>query len=322
MLKVGLIGVGGMGAVHLGQYKSIDDVKICAIADVRTDMAKEKADDNSIKIYSDYKEMIEAEELDFVDICTPSYLHAEMAEYALLHNLHVLCEKPMVLCEEDGKRVLAAREKSHKFFMTAHVVRFMNPYIYLADVIKSARLGNPVHLSFSRVSEIPRWSWENWMMTKERSGLTPYDLNIHDVDFMQSLFGMPKAINSTYHELSNDSDYILTDYQYDGFIVSTEAAWYKSPLDFDASYRAVFEKGTVIFKYGKLTDCGKEVTLEVPENNAATGINIKSIDGYGGEIRYFVDCIKSGKAPEAVTPQSSLGSVLLIRKTLEACKKM
>ena len=318
MLKVGLIGAGGMGGVHRGIYKGLDDVKLTAIADVRTEIAAEKAADDSIKIYADYKEMIEKEDLDYVDICTPSYMHADMAIYALEHGLHVLCEKPMVLHSADGERVIAAAEKSGKFFMTAHVVRFMNPYIYLRGIIKSRELGNPTHLLMSRISSIPQWSWEDWMRCKEKSGLVPIDLHIHDVDFMQHIFGMPKAVSATYHELKDGSDYIVSNYVYDGFAVTAEGTWYKAAIPFCASYRAVFENGTVIFDGQTVRKNGEAVDLGTAES-ADTGINISSVDGYGGEIRYFADCIIAGKAPEAVTPQSSLDSVKLIEKTLEGC---
>ena len=93
-MKVGLIGIGGMGFVHFNCYKKMEGVKI-AVADIRVDMAKEEIKDDSIPVYASYEEMIEKEELDFVDICTPSYLHADMAVYALEHGLHTLCEKPM-----------------------------------------------------------------------------------------------------------------------------------------------------------------------------------------------------------------------------------
>ena len=64
-MKVGLIGIGGMGNVHFGCYKKIDGMEI-AVADIRVDMAKEKIKNESIPVYSSYEEMIKAEKPDFV----------------------------------------------------------------------------------------------------------------------------------------------------------------------------------------------------------------------------------------------------------------
>ena len=100
--------------------------------------------------------------------------------------------------------------------------------------------------------------------------------------------------------------------------MTAEFTWYKAEIPFCASYRAVFENGTVIFDGQTVRKNGEAVDLGTAET-ADTGINISSVDGYGGEIRYFADCIIAGKAPEAVTPQSSLDSVKLIEKTLEGC---
>lgn len=324
MIKVGLIGVGGMGGCHRDVYKKMEDVQLVAIADIRTEMAKEKAADDSIHIYSSIEELLEKETVDYVDICTPSYMHADMAIYALEKGVNVLCEKPMVLNSADGERVLAAAKKSGKSFMTAHVVRFMKPYMYLRQIINSKELGNPLHITMSRVSATPKWSWDSWMLSKERSGLTPIDLNIHDVDYMQSVFGMPKSISSVYSEIKNDTDFIVTNYIYDGFVVTTEATWYNTDIPFAASFRAVFENGTVVLKGGKLYKNNEEVALDSDEDSTATdtGINIGKADGYDGEIRYFVDCLKSGTAPCFVTPESSLDSVKLIEKTLDAATKI
>ncbi len=322
MLKGALIGIGGMGSVHYVKYEQISDVQLCAVCDVRTDMAKEKTADKNINIYSDYQKMIEQEKLDFIDICTPSYLHAEMSVFALSHGINVLCEKPMVLNTKDGKLVQDAIDKSSKIFMTAHVVRFMKPYIFLKDAITSNRLGAPIHIHFSRISNTPTWSWNNWMLNKNQSGLTPFDLNIHDVDFIQYVFGLPKSIKSAYHELDKGTDYIHSDYIYDGFVVSAEAAWYNSPVEFDASYRAVFENGYITYKDGKLTENGNIINLDANDKTEATGINITQTDGYGDEIQYFINCIKDSVKPSIVTPKSSFNSVKLIEDTICVSEKI
>ena len=242
MLRVGLVGIGGMGGVHFGEYCKMNHVEIAAVADVRVDMAKEKVEKSGkdIPVYASLEEMLEKENLDILDICTPSYLHADMAVYALSKGVHVISEKPMVLNTEDGRRVIEAAKKSGKKYMVAHVVRFMKPYEYLKKVIDENRYGKITHLIMNRLSGIPEWSWEDWMRAEEKSGLVAIDLSVHDVDFMQSVFGQPKEISSVYHELKNNSNYIVSNYIYDGFDVSITGAWYNCPIPFSATYKAVF----------------------------------------------------------------------------------
>lgn len=314
-MKVGLIGIGGMGFVHFNCYRKMEGVEI-AVADIRVDMAKEKIKDDSIPVYASYEEMIEKENPDFVDVCSPSYMHTDMTVYALEHGKHVLCEKPMSVNSGEAKRMIEAKEKSGKLLMTAHVVRFMSPYVYLKSVVDSCELGKPVHVIMHRLSEVPRWSWENWMMDEKKSGHVTLDLSVHDIDFAQYVFGQPNSISAVYQEMKNGSNYVSTNMIYDGFHVETVGGWYNAKIPFHAEYTAVFENGYVESRGGKVVKNGVEVSLEVTETSEDTGINLSGADGYSDEIMYFMDCIKNNREPERVSPASSLKSVELVEEIL------
>lgn len=320
-MKVGLIGIGGMGNVHFKCYKKMNGIEI-AVADIRVGMAKEKVGDNTIPVYESYVEMIEKEKPDFVDICTPSYMHTDMAVYALEHGCHVLCEKPMSISSSDAQRMIDAKEKSGKLLMTAHVVRFMAPYVYLKSVIDSGELGKPVHIIMHRLSEAPKWSWENWMLNTDKSGGVALDLSVHDIDFTQYVFGKPKSIEGSYYDLKDNSNYINTTFYYDGFSVETVGGWFNASIPFRAEYLAVFENGYVESKGGKVTKNGKEVSLDAGETSEDTGINLSGADGYADEIAYFMDCIKNNREPARVAPESSLTSVKLVEEILKKAKRV
>ena len=320
-MKVGLIGLGGMGFVHFNCYRKMEGVEI-AVADIRVDMAKEKIMDDSIPVYASYEEMIEKENPDFIDVCTPSYMHTEMTVYALEHGKHVICEKPMSISSTEAQKMIDASERTGKLLMTAHVVRFMAPYVYLKSVVDSGELGKPVHVIMHRLSEAPKWSWENWMLNTEKSGGVTLDLSVHDIDFMQYVFGQPASLEASYRDLKDDSNYVSSTFYYDGFSVDTVGAWYNASIPFQAEYLAVFENGYVESKGGKVTKCGKEVSLEVSDTSEDTGINLSGADGYSDEIRYFMDCIKSGRKPTRVTPESSLTSVKLVEEILKKAKRV
>ena len=320
-MKVGLIGIGGMGFVHFNCYKKIEGMEI-AVADIRVDMAKEKIKDESIPVYASYEEMIAKENPDFVDVCTPSYMHTDMTVYALEHGKHVICEKPMSISSDEAKRMIEASERCGKLLMTAHVVRFMAPYVYLKSVLDSGELGKPVHIIMHRLSEAPKWSWENWMLDTKKSGGVTLDLSVHDIDFMQYVFGEPKAIEASYQDMNANNNYTASTFFYDGFSVNTVGAWYNASIPFQAEYLAVFENGCVESKCGKVTKNGKEVSLEVGEASEDTGINLSGADGYLDEINYFIDCINNGKKPVRVLPESSLRSVELVEEILAKAKRI
>lgn len=237
-LKVALIGIGRMGYWHYCCYDDIPGAEIIAVCDVRADMAKEKIEQHAAeksvssaavpRVYANIDELLQNETPDAVDICTPSYMHADMAVKCLEKGINVLCEKPMTLCEADAARVLAAEKKSGKKFMAAHVVRYMAPYVYLKKAVESGRNGKLLRLDMKRLSAIPRWSWEDWMRNEKLSGGVGLDLSVHDLDFVFSLLGAPKSMNAVYRPIRDNSTYILSTLQYDGITVTCEGTWYNA----------------------------------------------------------------------------------------------
>ena len=324
-MKIALVGVGGMGGVHLGVYKSMQDIELVALCDIRMDMLEKKAAGLSAKLYADYDEMLAAEKPDMVDICTPTYLHVEMAIKAMEAGAHVLSEKPMALNGKETDILLDAIKRTGKRYMTAQVVRFMNAYKYLRGVIESGKYGKLESLHMQRVSPTPRWSWNNWFLDEKRSGHVALDMMIHDVDYMQSVFGEPKAITGVYHPMQDNlSNYVFANYIYDGFVVAIEGGWYNDEhLPFMATFKALFESGNVILGAdAKLRDCGALVDFDKVESIGETGINISNVDGYGGEIKYFIDCIRSGEPNEMVTAESAQDTIKLVEKTIASLTRV
>lgn len=314
-MRVAIVGLGGMGNVHFHVYKGSEKAEIVAVCDIRVEMAREKMGDCTAKLYADFDEMLKNEKIDLIDICTPSHLHAEHVLKALDYGANVICEKPMAMNSEEAKKILEKVEETGKFFMVAHVIRFMKGYTYLKQIVDSKKYGGLVRLDMKRLSKIPLWSYENWMMDEKRSGLSPLDLMIHDVDFMQYTFGMPKDIVGARYKMNECNDYSAVTYIYDGFTISTEGAWFNTYLPFMSEYLAIFEDGYIKFRDGKLIECGEEIDLEKPELIENSDINVSESDGYKCEIEYFIDCINSGKKPQIVTPESSAASIELMELT-------
>ena len=322
-LKVALVGIGGMGKNHFNIYKKFEDVDFVAACDIRQerlDLAASERPD--MHFYTDFSEMLEKEKPDVVDVCTPTYLHAEHAIAAMRAGAHVICEKPMALNSDETAAIIAEAKKTGRTFMAAHVVRFMKAYAYLADAIKTQKHGKLIKLILRRISETPTWSWENWFLDKERSGHVLLDLMIHDIDFMQSLLGKPKDIVGTHYEFSNNSNFASAVYVYDGCSVTIDSGWFKGNPKFTADFFALFEDGYIQTDGKTLVECREPVELNKEDTIKSSGINISDADGYTAECRYFLDCIKEGKEPSFVTPESSAESVALVEQTIEKLIKL
>lgn len=312
-----------MGGVHLGVYKGMKDIELVALCDIRMGMLEKKAAGLSARLYADIDEMLAAEKPDMVDICTPTYLHVEMAIKAMEAGAHVLSEKPMALNGKEADLLLDAIKRTGKRYMTAQVVRFMNAYVYLRGLIESKKHGKLESLTMQRFSPTPMWSWDNWFTDEKRSGHVALDLMIHDVDYMQSVLGEPREIVGVYHPMINYTNYAFANYIYDDCAVSVETGWYNDQkLTFVAAFKAVFENGNLILKNGQLFENNEIVDFAGTEKIGETGINISDVDGYAGEIKYFIDCIKNETPNEKITPESAAATIKLIERTLNSLTKV
>lgn len=147
---------------------------------------------------------------------------------------------------------------------------------------------------------------------------------IHDLDYMQSVLGEPKDIVGVYHPMTGTmTNYAFANYIYDNCNVSIETGWYNDQgLRFAADFKAVFENGNLVLKDGQLYENNVLVDLTNTEKVGETGINISNVDGYAGEIKYFIECRQKGVENSMVTPESAAATIKLVERTLESLTKV
>lgn len=310
MLKIGILGVGGISGAHINGWLNIPEAKITALCDIRPEQMTAPAEKTGAACYTDFDEMLSSEELDIVDICLPTFLHASHAIKALERGINVLVEKPISLCKNDVDLIYETAQKHHAKFMVAHVIRFWDQYTYLRKLYQEQTYGRLLSGSMSRLGSTPKWSWDNWMTDINRSGLVSYDLHIHDLDFLIYTFCAPK--NVIRHEgRSEGQDYIHAVYEYDDFFISAEAAWFKGSSPFAAGYRFQFEHALVTYENNilKVYEENGNVLESSPQTGLENGINLPSSDAYYNEIRYFADCVLNDE-PVSILSKEELKTVI------------
>lgn len=314
MLKIALVGVGGISGAHIPAWEERRDAELVVLCDIRAEQMEKYKNKHC---YTDFDEMLKNEEIDILDICLPTYLHAEFAIKAMNMGINVICEKPVSLNAADVARVYSTAKSNNVKFMVAQVLRFWPEYSIIKEIYDTGKYGRLLSGHMGRLGVRPKWSWDGWMMDENRSGLVPFDLHIHDLDFIVYAFGKPKEFKD-YRARSENQDYINSIYEYDGFFITTEAAWYDAPYPFAANFRFQFEKALAVFENHEMTIYEKDgkIFKPVSQSGEDTGdIGLPKSNAYSNEINYFADCVLSGAEPDRVKP-AELETVISILKAL------
>jgi len=209
----------------------------------------------------------------------------------------------------------AAKKSGRKLFL-AHCIRFWPSYVKAREIVLSGKYGAVVTARFCRISPKPLWSWENWLHAPAKSGLSALDLHIHDADFVQYLFGKPKAVVSQGIGLQPGGiDHIITRYVYrrDQFITA-EGAWeYHAGFPFSMTFHIAMEKATL--------DMTRDTKLMLyPMKGNPKEVKEPKGDGYERELQQILDCLRANRDSDVVTPESAMNSVKLVEAELASCR--
>lgn len=330
MLKVGIVGMGGMGWFHAARHLKLSGAKLAAIADLVPERLEPRGavqfniesggttfDFSQVVRYDEASTLIAEADVDVVDICLPTYLHAEYAIKALEAGRHVICEKPMALSVADCDRMIAAALAADRRLMIAQCIRFWPEYRYLREKIEDETLGALLSLNLTRIGGRPLWSPDNWYLDPQRSGGALLDLHIHDVDYVNAVFGVPDMLHatgrSTTHPDSYDVIHACFNYAH-GPQVHLHAGWSTAQIPFHAGFDAWFEKGFIRYANGELTVFDN---LEHIEGRPA---DYEGGDAYLNEIAYFLDCVETGTLPTQCTPESTRDSIALIEQEIQSIR--
>jgi predicted dehydrogenase len=336
MIRAGIVGFGFMGKMHFRCYKALEDVQVAAICDADVEKltdakgeagnvagAEGPVDLSQVGLYTDFDEMLTRAKLDIVSITLPTFMHADYTVKALEAGANVLCEKPMALNVSECRRMIDAAEASGRLLQIGHCIRFWPEYAKTKEMVDSGKYGKVISLSMRRLGSLPAWSWDNWLTSAAKSGGALLDLHIHDSDFVQYLFGMPRSVRTQgVRGRSGDFDHICTQYFFkDDKSVVAEGSWLMMPaFGFEMSFHIVLERATVVY------DCTRQPAFRLwPAEREAFTPQLKAGDGYSREIEHFVRKVRGEDVPEVITPGQSLDSIRLVlaeRRSAECGKEI
>ena len=312
-LRMGVIGVGFMGALHARVWSELPNTRLVAVADPDERTGKSVGDDLGVEHHRDAAALLERDDIDAVSIVTPDRLHVEPATAAARAGKHVLLEKPMAHDAEAAETIARAIEEAGVRLMVAHVLRFDPRYVQLRAAAHPDRLGEPIHLRAKR---------NTIRSLAQRIGADSsilYYLGVHDIDMMQWVARSPitRVYAQTVNKLSNgneDALYAVVNFA-NGAIGTLDYSW-AWPDGLPAGYHAAFEViGTKSAALMDVRDQGFQViTAEGPtaaDTHLWPEINDRITGDLRDELMHFAEAVQTS-APFVQDYREALAAVRVL----------
>lgn len=324
--RVLLAGAGFMGKAHAAAYRNIPDAEIVGIVDPY-EPGQVLAPTFGVPCYPSLAEGIASADPDMVDVCVPTFLHADYAIEALRAGKAVLCEKPFTLTAEKAAAMAAASQESGAPLMIAQVLRFWPEYVAIREAWRSGSLGDEVMATAVRLSQLPAWS--DWYKDPELSGGAAMDIHAHDVDILVNLFGRVKEVSAIgWKNPAGSWNHVVSHLTFEsGARASAEGSLEITPgYPFTMALRLVGTAATLDFQL--TAGANLDEMVENPNTlwRYAAGtdpapVPVESADAYQREIEYFVDRLRAGQPMDVVPVSDSLhvlDVLLAVRRSLES----
>lgn len=198
-LNFAIIGCGRISYKHVEALTANrDEALLKAVCDLEYDRALSKKQEYEkhnegveVKLYTDYKVMLEKEDIDVVAIATESGYHKEIAIYCMNKKIHVICEKPMALSIKDADEMIASAASNNVKLCVSHQNRFNKPIHELRKAIEDNRFGKLIN-GTARIlwnRNMGYYEQATWRGTWALDGGTLMNQCIHNIDLLQWMLG-------------------------------------------------------------------------------------------------------------------------------------
>jgi predicted dehydrogenase len=327
MIRIGIVGVGFMGMIHYLAARKATRAQVTALCSrdakklagdwrgIRGNFGPpgQQMDLGAVKRYPRFEDMLADPDIDLIDVCSPTHLHADMAIAAMKAGKHVLVEKAIALDPEQADAMLRAAAEANRLLMVAHVLPFVPEFAFAAAAVRGGQYGKLLGAHFKRVISRPDWSAD--IGDAAKTGGPAVDLHIHDTHFIGLIAGVPaKVFSSGLIGKDGAVDYLTTQYLYgpSGPAVScSSGATAMKGRPFVHGYEIYLEKATLVYESGAtpLTVYREDGQSEQPKLAGDDPLG-----GFTAEIDAAAEGVRTGKAPDLLSGQLARDALVLCFK--------
>lgn len=178
MLKVGVIGLGWMGRIHLRNYTEMPDVEVLGVVDPDPEARKAASENFGVAAFAELADLL-ALKPDAVSVCVPTVLHHDVALKVIAAGSSLLVEKPLAATAQEGREVVEAARAAGLTLMVGHVERY-NPAVQRIKELLSEEGTETISITIERVGPYPPRIQDVGVIK---------DLASHDIDLLRFLTG-------------------------------------------------------------------------------------------------------------------------------------
>ncbi len=248
--------------------------------------------------YEQFDELLRSGKIDAIYVATPNWRHAEFIIPALKAGIHVLSEKPLEVSTAKCKDILEAQKSSGSKLMVAYRLHFEPATLSLIERIRSGELGT-VHTFtsvFAQMVDPANHRGKNGDLAGPVLDMGPYPVNAARYVFSAEPTEVVSAVGTRHSEsgLGDFDDTVAVTLRFpDQRLAQFTISYYGNQVDV---YTVVGTKGNVMMNPGFMY--GKPLEQQVAIGQKKDEKSFKNTDHFGGEMKYFSDCILNGTDPE------------------------
>lgn len=334
-MNYALIGCGRIATNHIKAVKN-NNLNLVAVCDTIPEQMQQLLkkhnlqNDSSVKRYTDYKQMIEENQIELIGIATESGIHAELALYCIDHGIHVIIEKPMAMSMSDADEIIRrSREKNVKV-SACHQNRFNIAVQEMRKALEAGRFGKLSHGSIH-----VRWNRDEnyykqalWRGTWEQDGGALMNQCIHGIDLLRWMMGdeieeVYGATRQQFHHYLEAEDLGMAIVKFkNGAVATIEGTTNVYPQNLEETLYLFGENGTVKLG-GKSTnnidvwDFADETDADLKNKGLEEATSNVYGNGHTSLYADVIDAIKTDCVPyvDAVAGRNALELVLAIYKS-------
>lgn len=250
-MNFGIIGCGFIAKKHAQAIENIPSAKLVAVCDRVPETMEYYSSTYGSKTYTDSMDMLKDKDIDIVCICTPSGLHAEIAEQVATAKKHIVLEKPIAMTIDETDRIINATKSNDVKLTIVHPNRFRTAVQETKKILDNNLLGEISHanclVNWNRGQEY--YDQAPWRGTKTHDGGVLMNQAIHNLDLLLWFMGKPTEIFSM--EATRLRDIEAEDVSTgvirfeNGALANVQASTTVYPKNFEESITIFGEKGTI-----------------------------------------------------------------------------